>query len=80
MKVISMEAYKQQLPLIPPKTEHKQTNGHKYKLQFDPNAPVGKQWVWSLAFIRTYFYEGSSATIEAADRAVLRKIKELTGK
>lgn len=79
-QVISMAEYKHKLAEIPPKTEHKQHLGHKYKLQFDPNALDGKKWVWQLAFTRQYYYEGSSYSLEAGERAVKRKIKELTGK
>jgi hypothetical protein len=75
-----MAEYKHKLAEIPPKTEHKQSGGHKYKLTFDPNAQDGKKWVWQLAFTRQYYYEGSSVSLLAADRAVIRKIKELTGK
>jgi hypothetical protein len=62
---------------VQPKCESGMHMGHRYVLQFDPNASPDERWCWIVKFTRVYDYVGSAPTIEAAMRAAKRQIKEL---
>jgi len=74
--VIDMEYAK----AIPPKTEAGMHMGQRFILRYDPHAPPDARWVWVVRFTRTYTFEGSAATLEAATKAAKRQIKELVGR
>jgi hypothetical protein len=40
--------------------------GQRYTVTFDPNAPVGQQWVWVVNYTRVYQFYGSGTTSDQA--------------
>ena len=75
MTVINLE---ERMKPIQPKTETRFHNGHRFHLTFDPNAPIGKQWVWRAIVTRTYEFVGEAATIQTAASQAKRRINTYT--
>ena len=67
------------VPIVKPKEETRTYQNQRYVLRYDPNAPDGQRWCWTLHFTIVYPYFGSAATLQAADNAVKRKIRSLVG-
>lgn len=64
---------------VKPKEETLYYQGQRILLRYDPNAPIGSQWVWTVDYTVKYPYIGSASTIQSAKNAARRKIRSLTG-
>jgi 2-polyprenyl-6-methoxyphenol hydroxylase-like FAD-dependent oxidoreductase len=64
---------------IIPKREEQDYNGHRIVLEFDPNAPPEKRWMWRATITRHYDYYGGAESIAAARNAARRQIRKVTG-
>lgn len=68
-----------QLNVIKPKEETHAYKNQRFVLRYDPIAPVGERWTWTLHFTVVYPYFGSAATLQAAKSAAQRKVRSLIG-
>jgi hypothetical protein len=59
---------------VTPKSETRMHRGNRYILEYDPRAPLGRQWVWRAMVQMTYEYVGNGTTIETAARAARSRI------
>jgi hypothetical protein len=64
-------------PIIP-KTVSGNDHGHRYSATFDPNAPIGQQWVWTIHYTRVYTFYGSSPSQADAIKSARKKIHRIT--
>lgn len=73
-EIIQMTARRQ--PITPNRRTFEHA-GQRYTCVFDPNAPIGEQWVWIVEYVRITRYSGSSPTMEAASVKARKQIHTL---